>query len=220
MSDPLSLASFYGTKNLKTSNSPTFFKHHIATHPQLQSPKEPNDPSFLLFCDRPKERSYKFKSEGDECPENTNNPQNDEQPNKQTDIHKKKESTLNVVINFCQNPQKASRLTSPLSHQHPRELIWQRTQDILNQKTSNISKYLILSLSSLYGTKHLKISNNPIFSKQSHPIASRHVLNYKLPQNQFDPGFSILSGSTKERESIQIKFEEGLELMINVPNWT
>ena len=81
ISDPLSLSLEF-LQNQKTSNSPTSFEHHIATHPQLQSPKEPNHPGFLLFSNRTKERSYKFKSEGDECPENTNNPQNDE-PNEQ-----------------------------------------------------------------------------------------------------------------------------------------
>ena len=107
-----------------------------------------------------------------------------------------------------------------LSSTSPKFEIWSDKAHPRYSEPENLKylKYLILSLSSLYLTKNLKISNNPISSEQPHPTCIPTYPQLQKTQKPFDPGFSILSGSIKER-NIRIK-SEGLELMmINVPNW-
>jgi hypothetical protein len=91
-----------------------------------------------------------------------------------------------VVIKFSQNPQRAFKIKWLSLINIPE--IWSdkahpRFSEPENLKYLKYLKYLILSLSSLYRTKILKISNNPISSEQPHPTVSQHILDYKVPTN-------------------------------------
>ena len=107
-----------------------------------------------------------------------------------------------------------------LSSTSPKFEIWSDKAHPRYSEPENLKylKYLILSLSSLYLTKILKISNNPISSEQPHPTCISTYPQLQKPKKPFDPGFSILSGSIKER-NIRIK-SEGLELMTKCPELT
>lgn len=78
------------------------------------------------------------------------------------------------LINFSQDSQKASRLSSSRSRRPtPNFELTKPTPKIYsNKKTSNHRKHLILSLSSIYRTNKLTASNNPISSQH------QHVLNW------------------------------------------